>query len=151
MNVKMTSNRGFTIIELLVGMLAVGMLSLIIGSMLIFAWKSWHMNNNSVELQRDTSLAMRVIAREIRRTPIEKITVGSALTCINTNGTYTFSQSGGDLNLQVGSDPAWPLVRDYVSSFNTTKTNALGVVSVTLNLSTGSDDSQNRMIIYSRN
>lgn len=154
MRTKLKSREGFTLVELLVGMLAVGMLSLVVGAMLFFGWKSWRVNNASVEMQRDTSLAMRVIAREIRRTPINQITVGTSLTCVNTNGTYVFSQSGGDLNLQVDSQAAWPLIRNYVDSvngFSTTKTNALGIVSVSLNLTAGDDISNNRMVIYSRN
>ena len=147
---KNKSSSGFTIFEVLVAMLATSILILIVGLMLYVGWLGWRRNSESVNMQRDASLAMRIMAREIRRTPIDEITIGNSLICANTNGTYSFTMSGDDLNLQKDSDPQWALIRDCVSSFSTSKTNAAGVV-VTLNLDTGSDDSNNKMIIYSRN
>lgn len=147
---------GFTVVELMVAMLATAILSLVAGLMLVYGWMGWHKNFSAVQMQRDTTLAMRVIAKEIRRTPIEKITDGTSLTCINTNGAYTFSTSGGDLNLEKDAGTPWPLVRDAGAAIRASKEvdakgNLTGSVTVVLTLDTGTDSCISTNIVYSRN
>lgn len=143
---------GFSLIELMMAMLATSILVLAVGSMLVYGWMGWKRNNDSVAMQRDVSLAMRIIAREIRRTPMTGITVGDTLTCINANGTYAFTASGRDLNFQVDSEVTFPLVRDCLSGFSTTNNPLNGSVAVLLNLNTaGMDVSTNSMVVFTRN
>lgn len=147
------SRCGFQLIELMVAMVAVGIFAIAVGSLLVFTWRSWHNNMDSVQMQRDTTIAMRVLEREIRRTPINGFTPGaSTLTCYNkyTTNTVVFSKSGDRLNMQVNSDPSVALIDEYVQSF-ATSTNASGAVTVKLGLSTGSDSSASSMVVYSRN
>lgn len=144
------SREGFTIVELMIGMLAAAIFALAVGSVLFYAWLGWKRNTVSLEMQRDTTLAMRVIAKEIRRTPLQDISPGSSLTCVNTNGTVSITVNSGDLQMQVNSDPAFALVRDHVVSF-ATSTSANGAVRVQLVLNTGTDDSTSSMVVYSRN
>lgn len=144
---------GFGLVEMMVAALATSILALIVGSMLVFGWTGWKRYNDSVAMQRDSSLALRRIAKEIRRTPMANITVGSTLICINTNGTYRFSvNNSGDLNLRKNSGTDFPLVRGMVASlgFNTLS-NSTRSVGVALNLSTGTDNSNNKMVIFTRN
>jgi len=148
-----TSRSGFQLIELMVAMVAVGIFAVAAGSMLVFTWKGWHNNLKSVQMQRDTTIAMRVMEREIRRTPIGGFTPGtSTLTCFNTNtlNTVVFAKSGDRLNMQVNSDPVVTLIDEYVQSF-ASSTNANGSVAVNLALSTGSDSSSSTMVVYTRN
>lgn len=143
---------GFGLVEMMVAALAASILALIVGSMLVSGWTGWKRYNDSVAMQRDSSLALRRIAKEIRRTPMANITVGSTLICINTNGTYKFSvNNSGDLNLE-NSGTDFPLVRGMVASlgFNTLS-NSTRSVEVALNLSTGTDNSNNKMVIFTRN
>ena len=144
---------GFGMVEMMVAILATSILALTVGSMLVSGWTGWKRYNDSVAMQRDASLAMRRIAKEIRRTPTSGVTVGaSSLICINTNGIYRFSENNGNLNLKVDSGADFPLVRGFVvaSGFNSTA-NSSRSVRITLNLSTGSDNSNNQMIIFTRN
>lgn len=102
-------------------------------------------------MQRDASLAMRVIAREIRQTPINNITGGNTLRCVNSGGTTTFSVSGGDLVHAVDGNTLMLLVRDWVSYFNTQKNTDGRSVTVMLNLDTGTDTSVIEETIFTRN
>jgi len=146
-----TSCSGFTLVELMMAMLATAILALTVGSLLVFAWKGWRINNESVNMQRDVSLAMKIMAREIRKASIENITDGNQLTCINATNTVSFTVSDDDLNIQVNSDTAWPIVRDCVDSFSTTADTSTGSVVIRLELATGSDDSEIIATTYSRN
>ena len=137
-------------VELMLTMTAASIMAITIGSVLYFVWVSWRSNNESVEMQRDATLAMHAIVREIRRTPVDGITTGSSLVCVNTNGTYTFVQSGDNLDIQYESGESFTLVRGIVSSFNTVSTNHRAVV-VSLELNTQSDNSSIKNTIYSRN
>lgn len=154
MSVK-TAKSGFGMLELMLAMVATSIMALMVGSMLVYGWQGWKRNLDSVNMQRDVSLAMRVIAKEIRRTPLDNIDTSNAssLTCVNDAGTYTFSISGRDLNLQVNGGAPWSLVRDTVvaSGFTATKNLVNESVTVSLDLSTGPDDSNTRMVIVTRN
>lgn len=141
---------GFTIIELMAAMVATAIFAMAVGAVLFYVWTGWRRNTVSVQMQRDTTLAMQVIAREIRRTPLEDIAPGTSLTCVNGTGKVAIMQNNGNLNMQVNADPAFTLVRDHVVSF-TTSTNANGAVRVALSLYTGSDASKCSMVVYSRN
>lgn len=149
---KITNSRGgFGLAEMMVAMLATSIMALMVGSMLVYGWGGWKRNNDSVAMQRDASLAMRVLAKEIRRTPIGGVTIAAnTLTCTSTNGTHVFYESNGSLMLEANSAAAWPLVRNAVVSFGA-QTNVANSVRITLNLNTGSDVSTNSMIIFSRN
>ena len=143
---------GFTIMELLVAMMATAILALIVGLMLVYGWQGWHQNTASVEMQRDATLAMQVIAKEIRRTPMAGITPGTNLVCRIASETVTISKNGGDLLMTRDTGTPMTLVRGVVTYFNTS-TNAIGSVQVDLNLDTGIDKSSIRTnnVIYSRN
>ena len=139
---------GFSIVELMMGILASSIMALAVGSILYYAWLGWAQNSAAAEMQRDASISMRFIAREIHRSAIDDISAGATLTCTHTNGTYTFVQNGGTLEMQFDGQSV-PLVRDILTKFNTTISNR--AVIVELDLSTGSDISENKMTIFTRN
>lgn len=143
---------GFSLVELMMAMLATAILSLVVGLMLFYGWMAWHQNVASVQMQRDATLAMRTIAKEIRRTPMNGITAGASLICSNAVGRVAISRNGRDLELVENTSAAFPLIRDAVTYFNTS-TNANGSVRVALSLDTGNDSSNitTNYIIYSRN
>jgi hypothetical protein len=136
-------------VELLLGMLAASIMALAVGSILYYAWVSWVQSNAAVEMQRDASLSMRIIAKEVRRTPVSGITDGTSLTCVNTGGSFTFLSNGNNLDMQFGGGQSVTLARNVLAYFNATVSNRAVVVE--LNLSTGSDTSENRMTIFTRN
>ena len=58
---------GFTLIELMMAMLAGAIMALVVGSILVFGYQGWADNNRKVELQRDASLAMEAVGRQLRQ------------------------------------------------------------------------------------
>lgn len=146
-----TKSTGFTVIELMIGMLAMAVMALTVGSMLYFGWLGWRRSNEIVNMQRDASLALRVMAKEIRMSSIDDIIEGNPLVCENANGTATFTGSGG--NLDVSGSISMRLVRGWVGSFNTVKqtdgTNSW--IEITLNLNTETDQNNNALKISPRN
>jgi prepilin-type N-terminal cleavage/methylation domain-containing protein len=66
---------GFTLIEVMVGMLAAAVLALTFSAMLIASYRSWENNRDSVKMQNDATLALALIGREIRKSNIEDITI----------------------------------------------------------------------------
>jgi prepilin-type N-terminal cleavage/methylation domain-containing protein len=147
---KYDSRKGFSMVELLLAMTASSIMAITIGSVLYFVWVSWRSNNESVEMQRDATMAFRAIAREVRRTPAGGITTGNSLVCVNTNGTYSFVQNGNNLNIQYGNGETFTLVRGIVTGFSTEPANNRAVV-VSLELNTPSDNSSIENTIYTRN
>ena len=144
---------GFTVMELLMAVIAFAIMSTAVGSILVSTWINWVQNRTSISMQRDAGLATYLMAREIRRTPLSfgayYINDGNPLTCVNTNGTYVFSLNGADLEMQVDGGPAFTLVNGTCTYFNTSISS--GAVVVEFDLDTGSDSSRNVMTIYPRN
>lgn len=68
------TKQGFTIVELMVAMVAFAIMILAVGLMLIYGWLGWRKNTQSVNMQRDAVLAMEQIAREVRNSNIAEIT-----------------------------------------------------------------------------
>lgn len=150
---KLTKKRndGFTVFELMVSIIAFSIMVAAVGSILVATWQGWANNRRSILMQRDATITMHLIAREIRRTPLLtggfSITVGDPLTCVNTNGTYIFTRSGGDL--QMSANGTIITLAENCTGFDSSITN--GGVRVDLDLDIGSDSSQNTIMVYSRN
>ena len=147
------SKSGFTLVELMVTAVAFSILALATGSMLVFGWQGWSRINASVDMQRDASLAMHVMTREVRKSSIGDITVGSnQLGCVDPSGTnISFTVSGGNLDMAQNSTFSMCLIRGQAVSLTTTKNTANRSVQLTLNLAAGDDPSQIVSTIYVRN
>lgn len=141
---KAHGKKGFSLTEMMVGVLALAILVALVGAVLISSWKSWKQGNEAVQMQRDISLAMLALAREIRSTPVSGVTVGpSSLTC----GPDSFTLSGNDLQYN-----GMMIVRDYVDSFSSVLDTNNGAVQVTLQVSAGYASSELiDATFYSRN
>lgn len=131
---------GFSLVELMAGMLAASIVALSVGSILYFSWVSWKRNNDSVNMQRDASLAMRVLAKEIRSSKMSDIETGSYLKCSNA----TFNRVGSDLTYK-----GMKLVAGWCNGFNTRQTPTN--ITVVLNLVAGGDSSTIEATFYTRN
>lgn len=66
---------GFTLVELMVGMLAASVLMLVVAAMLVFGWMGWRSSTDSVAMQRDAWIAMEELSREIRNSSLGEIAV----------------------------------------------------------------------------
>ncbi len=147
---------GFTLVELMMTAVAFSVLALATGSMLVFGWQGWKRMNDSLNMQRDASLAMHVMAREVRKSSrtnnMANITSGGMLGCVRPDGTsIDFTVSGGNLDMAVDGTFSMRLIRGQVVSLSTTENTANSSVQLTLNLAAGGDTSQILSTIYVRN
>ena len=69
---------GFTLVELMMAMLAMSVMLVATGSMLVFGWLGWRRNVESLNMQRDAVIAMKTIANEIRGSALSDISGDSA-------------------------------------------------------------------------
>ncbi len=59
-------NAGFTIIELMIALVAASILAITAGITLVYGHSGWRRNNAAMELQRDATLAMYRLSRAVR-------------------------------------------------------------------------------------
>ena len=95
MNRIKNSKLGFTLVELMVAALAFSILALAVGSMLVFGWQGWKRSNDLVEMQRDATLTMMMISKEIRNATFDEITDGAGIS-FGGSGT-SFNGSGSSI------------------------------------------------------
>lgn len=145
------SKSGFSLIELLLAAVATAILALTVGSLLYFGWLGWHRDNASVDMQRDTSLAMRTMEREIHGATSLEVPSASTLDCTNPSNTVRFVKSGADLDMEVDGTFEMHLIRGVVDSFSPTVDAVNGSVKIQLQLAAGNDPSSVEETIYTRN
>jgi prepilin-type N-terminal cleavage/methylation domain-containing protein len=136
---KKKSSQGFTVIELLMGMLASSILALTVGLVIYYGWQGWLRNVESVSMQRDAMIAMRVIEKKIRNAADGSISWSVGTLKVSNNTVYVSSQ------INPNSDVV-------VQSFNIS-TNAEGGVEIGFGLQTASstDSESFKTVIYPRN
>ncbi len=153
--------RGFTVVEMLVSMLAFSILVLSIGLMLVYSWRGWRYSNESITMQRDASLAFKVITREIRGSSITNMTFSAdqigftaAGVRASTGAESIYRTEGGDLVHQ-GSSGDFVLLDGTASRFQSIPSisNGLACVEVTLEYQTesGEDSGMQKFTVYTRN
>ena len=101
---ELLREKGLTIVELMVGIIIVSVLTLTIGSMLYYTYLSWFRNRDTVELQRDGTIAMDMIARAIRPhkgTVIGATNGGSTLIAGGEKFDYSFTTKPGKYMLKI--------------------------------------------------
>lgn len=127
MNRTKKSSGGFTIIEMMIATVAFAVMILIVGSMLIYGWRGWVRNNDRVDMQRNASLAMRIIAREVRNSTYDSITDGAGISFSDSGAAFT--ESGNQI---VSKDGTVVVTEGLVSgSFITRKRQALNAAGKT--------------------
>lgn len=143
MNAKKRSE-GFTIIELMVSMIAFSILALAVGSMLYFGWLGWRRNTDSVAMQRDAMIAMRIVEHRIRNA---SLTVSSPLEMSWSASQLTFASEDNFSSSEVALD-AWVVL----DSFNVQQDGVGGVVvEFALSTASGIDGNSYEMTVYPRN
>jgi Tfp pilus assembly protein PilW len=144
---------GFTIVELMVGMLAFSVLVLVVGSMLVFGLLGWRDSKESASMQRDAVIAMNIIAREIRNSSIDEVSGDgnsinfAASPAVGRNSDVVFLDSdiayGSGVVLTSWDDPVF----DTSSIAGSTGV----VVRFSLATSRGTDANNYEMTVYPRN
>jgi prepilin-type N-terminal cleavage/methylation domain-containing protein len=128
--------RAFTLVELLVGMLAGSVLAVTAGLLLYYGYGEWRRNREGVAMQQDGRVAMEVIGRAVRAAATAQVAVvAGELHLTNAACASRFRAAGGDLlhdpNLAVAGDER-PLVSGRLLAFGVS--NTLRGVQVTLQL-----------------
>jgi prepilin-type N-terminal cleavage/methylation domain-containing protein len=112
------SKQGFTLIEIMMAAVAFALLVVAVGSMLVFGYQGWRRNNDLVNMQRDASLTMMMIAKEVRNATYDDITDGAGISFAGSG--IVFDESGRDI---VHSGTGIAVVNDRLvpGSFKTRK------------------------------
>lgn len=141
---------GFTLVELLMAVVASAILALVVGIMLVYAWGEFRRDRDGVNMQEDGRIAMETIARTIRSASAPNVQVLSSndLRVTSSGVTKRVYASGNSLfydpNMAVAGD-AVSLVNNRLISFIALTTNSTSV-QVTLTLTAG-DNTHNETIL----
>ena len=139
---KKRNSAGFTVVELMTGMLGMAIIALAVGSMLVFGWMGWRRTAESIQMQRNSMVALRILERRIRNASLDDIAgLGAGTTQL------TFSDDP-DFSSTTFSEGSYV----QIDSFSAT-TNRLGGVDLTFSLSTTTDTDDNTytVTLYPRN
>ena len=142
---------GFTIVELMVAMLSAALLAAISGAILFYAYTGWRRNTAAVELQRDGTVAIDMLARAVRHASASDVTISAGkMEVQKAASTVSFTASGSDLvydpDTGSGGDEV-TVIDGRLSEF--TPTNALNGVGIRLVLEDGEETTQiDSMLIY---
>ena len=147
---KSNDNSGFSLVELMVGMVSSAILALVFSAVLIYGSKGFWRLNREAEMQRDADVAMRTMDRIARAASNATWNVGtSTLTLSLTNGTtQTFSKPTGSSNLLWGTST---LIANRVGLFTNAVTPDGSTVAVDLSLVEGSETFDMKYSIFLRN
>lgn len=132
---------GFTLVELMVASVAVAILALTVGSMLYYGWLGWRRYSESVAMQRNAMVAMRVIEHRIRNANLDEISWNASTVAFASDDNF----STAEIN------PAADVL--LVPGTFSVASNGLGGVDVFFNLrgASGGDENRYEMTIYPRN
>jgi prepilin-type N-terminal cleavage/methylation domain-containing protein len=118
---------GFSLIELMVAAMAFGILAVAVGTTLYFGWLGWRINSESVEMQRNASLVMRLIEKAVQHSEPDDLPNAkgsilslSANTRRNNGESEAFEISENDLVYKENGTVTMTLVRGFLSSFTIT-------------------------------
>lgn len=143
MNARKKSD-GFTIIELMVSMIAFSILALAVGSMLYYGWLGWRRNTDYVAMQRDAMIAMRVVEHRIRNASLDAT---SPLAVSWSASQLTFASEDDFSSSEVALN-SWVVL----DSFNIQPDGVGGIdIGFVLSTASGKDGNSYEMTVYPRN
>jgi prepilin-type N-terminal cleavage/methylation domain-containing protein len=139
-------SEGFTVIELMVSMIAFSVLAIAVGSMLYYGWLGWRRSTDSVAFQRDAMIAMRVVEHRIRSASLDSLSSRA----VSWNSSQLTFASDADFS---SSDLAFDSGVVFVPGSFNIQSNEIGGVSVEFALRNASatDEASYEMTIYPRN
>ena len=139
---KRRNTAGFTLVELMTGMVGMVIIALAVGSMLVFGWRAWRRTAESIQMQRNSMVALRILERRIRNASLDEIAgfgVGTAQLTFADDPDFSSTTFGEGSFVQL-------------EAFSAT-TNSLGGVDLTFSLSTTTETDYNTysITLYPRN
>ena len=143
------SKKGFTIVEVILSMLAFGIMALTVGTVMLSSWSNWRDFREAIAMQRDAMIAMKIMATEIRNSNINEISGDSDGLDFSVNGTrdnaFVFNKS--DIAFSSGVElNQWDRPDIFSSSSNNYVT-----VGFSLRTSGGAYQDRYEMTIHPRN
>lgn len=134
---KQHRKNGFSLIELMVAMAAAAIVTLILSTILITAYRCWHINNAHIDLRRDSALAFSRMTRDIRESKFSNITTKEHTLTLTANTVMIhkiiYTQKGNSLEYTNGS-LKMTLIHDDVQFFGAEKDSSNQGVVLTLAL-----------------
>ena len=123
-------------------MLGMAIIALAVGLMLVYGWMGWRRTAESIQMQRNSMVAVRILERRIRNASLDEIAgFGTGTTQL------TFSDDP-DFSSTTFSEGSYV----QIDAFSAT-TNSLGGVELTFSLSTTTETADNTysITLYPRN
>ena len=143
---------GFSLVELIMGMIAAACLALTAGAMLWYGYLGWRRTGEQVAAQRDMRAAMDVLTRSLRMGSSATFTTGGVLTVqFSDRPTATVSASGSNLVYRPDITTAnqATLVNGTLQRFDVALAGSVATVTLVLRLDPGG--LSNRVTITRRN
>jgi type II secretory pathway pseudopilin PulG len=139
---KRRNSAGFTLVELMAGMLGMAIIALAVGAMLVYGWMGWRRTAESIQMQRNSMVALRILERRIRNASLNEIAgFGVGTTQL------TFADEP-DFSSTTFSEGSYVQIDDFSAT-----TNSLGGVDLMFTVSTTTDTDENTysITLYPRN
>ena len=127
---KIKVNNGFTIVELLIGIIAAAILALTAGTMLINGYKGWVRSLALADMERDAAVAIHTLDLAVRGATNAVPGTTLILTMASNGVTRVFSATGASPNKKSLAYNGMTLVNGRLVSFASTVTGS--VVGVTM-------------------
>jgi prepilin-type N-terminal cleavage/methylation domain-containing protein len=147
MKTKTKSRKGFTLIELMVAIVASAIVVLAAGIVIVIGQTSWNQTWKKVNLQRDASYAMLRMSQSIKAaTSAGKSPDGRVLyipTQSNPNITFSYVADTNNLQCQIVGEQPQTIINGKVTNL---QFNVVGNNTVTIDLSLKKDDAQAHFI-----
>ena len=133
---KRKNAAGFTLMDLLIGMILGTILAIILGALLYFNFILWRNNKAQIDIQQDSIVIMETFSRVIRPADISTITIPSPASI--TIGDTSFYLQGNILYKTVAGNTSAIIMNSQVTGFIPTIGSINGVVpgcvNITINL-----------------
>jgi type II secretory pathway pseudopilin PulG len=83
---NMSKKQGFTLVEIMITVVCAGIMTVTVALILVMGWFSWHANWDQVQLQSDSSLAVRMMSHQVRMSEPGNLSIaaGSLICAPNT-------------------------------------------------------------------
>jgi prepilin-type N-terminal cleavage/methylation domain-containing protein len=153
---KMYRNQnGFTLVELMIAMVGASILALIVATILFMTYRSWRTDNEYARMRRDIAFAMQLMAKEVRISSYNGITVSTNSLLCPTNAMHgrstVFTKSTDKLTYSINGTAPGTLITKELSVFTPQPTNNGVLLKLVLVNADGSIAITNETFIYPRN
>jgi len=149
---KVHQNKGFTLVELMIGMASAAVLAVVFSALLFYGYKGWKQLRGEADMQADADVAMRTMDRICRTSSNAYWNAGTATLILTNAPMHTFAKVGSNL-VWSSSGVTTVLITNRVGSFVCAVTNSTdrATLSVSLGLTEGYESLDMPFSIFMRN